>query len=117
MKWLPIACSAFLALAVSACAAGKPPTDQLAQTHTAIGAAQALDGRSPRASLHLTMAREQLARAEQLIRQGKYEQADRVLQRAEADAELAGTLARQATLEVRARNSRRELDELRREVR
>jgi hypothetical protein len=117
MKWLPIGCAVCLALALGACAAGKPPTDQLTRTHTAIGAAQALDGRSPRASLHLTMAREQLARAQQLIRQGKHEQAARVLQRAEADAELAATLARQATLEARARDTRRELDELRGEVR
>ena len=49
----------------------------------------------PRAALHLQLAKEQLARAEQLSSDGETERADSMLLRAEADAELAVLLSRE----------------------
>jgi hypothetical protein len=49
----------------------------------------------PQASLHLQLAKEELARAEKLSANDEKEMADSMLQRAEADAELAVLLSRE----------------------
>jgi hypothetical protein len=46
--------------------------------------------------LHLRMAQDQLGRAHTLVREGEYEQAEWLLVRSEADAELALALTREA---------------------
>ena len=49
----------------------------------------------PQASLHLQMAKESLAKAEKLAKNGEKAEADSMLMRAEADAELAVALSRE----------------------
>jgi hypothetical protein len=49
----------------------------------------------PQAKLHLQMAKEGLAKARELYKQGKKDQAASMLLRAEADAELAVVLSRE----------------------
>jgi hypothetical protein len=49
----------------------------------------------PQASLHLQMAKESLAKAQKLAKNGEKAQADSLLMRAEADAELAVALSRE----------------------
>jgi hypothetical protein len=49
----------------------------------------------PKASLHLQLAKEELARAQELAAQDEKEMADSMLLRAEADAELAVLLSRE----------------------
>lgn len=50
----------------------------------------------PRAARQLQLAEAEIARARMLIRQGEYQQAESLLTRAEADAEVAKALAREA---------------------
>jgi outer membrane murein-binding lipoprotein Lpp len=49
----------------------------------------------PQASLHLQLAKEELARAKSLAANGETERADSMLRRAEVDAELAVALSRE----------------------
>ena len=61
---------------------------------------------TPGASLHLELAREQIARAGELAEDGKSEAAQRMLARAELDAELAIALADQAQMREEAQEAR-----------
>lgn len=92
------------ALAVSAgCMSAAPPTRARTETTAAIRAAREVGAMStPRAAYHLELAQEQLTRAEALIRGGRMTEAEGMLMRAQADAELAILLTREATLEAQA---------------
>lgn len=83
------------ALPLVACAT---PQTLSAETYSkpreAIRAAEAVGAqRDPQAALHLRLANEQLARADALLKRGDGEEAQRMLLRAHADAELAAALA------------------------
>lgn len=106
------------ALALVACGASAPPTYQLGQSQAAVRAAEELGADdSPQASLHLKMARDHLANAERLMAAEQYDDAGMVLKRAEADAELAVVLAREADERIRAENALRKVQVLRQELR
>ncbi|MEN6473851.1 MAG: DUF4398 domain-containing protein [Syntrophaceae bacterium] len=57
----------------------------------------------PQASLHLQLAKEELERAQALSAKGEKEEADSMLLRAEADAELAVALSREDAEKTEAR--------------
>lgn len=80
-----------------ACGASMPPpTQRLADAQSAQRAAQELGAAAqPSAQLHLKLAEEQTAKAKQLMNDGKNEEANSLLVRAKADAELAVALARE----------------------
>ena len=87
---LPLAVVAALA---SACAT-KPLGTQ--SSVAGIRAAQEVGAADvPQASLHLQLAREELATAQKLQKSGEHAQATSMLQRAQADAELAVALSRE----------------------
>lgn len=86
-----------VALLVGACAGAPKPTEQLVDAQSAIRAAEEVGAdRVPQAQLHAQLAKEQLTRANKLIENGDNTEAERVLQRAKADAELAIALSRRA---------------------
>jgi hypothetical protein len=73
----------------------RAPTQALEEAAAAFRAAEELDAsKEPSASLHLQLAREQGDLAKNLIADHQYVRAERLLQRAEADATLAVALAR-----------------------
>ena len=83
-----------LVLVAASCASGPPLRTEA--TTSAIRAAGAVGAREvPRASLHLQLAYEELTGAQELAQQGKNEEAASLLQRAEADAELAILLSKE----------------------
>ncbi len=101
-------------LAIAAAAAALAcvrSTAATARSRTEISAAsietaQALGaGRAPEAAERLASARDNLARALQLIEEGEDEKANGFLVRAEADAELAASLAREARLREEAEHT------------
>ena len=101
------------ATSVAACGGGPRPEAQLSQSKASISAAEAVGAQSyPKAALHLKMARDQVATAERLIEDGDNEEADLVLQRAEADAELALALAREDKVRNEARQAMQKVEEL-----
>jgi hypothetical protein len=97
------AIAALLCAALTGCGGPPPPNDQLAASQAALRAAIEVGGtQEPQAALHLKLAREQMDKAKALIEEGDNETAQRVLQRAEADAELARALAKKSTTQAAA---------------
>jgi hypothetical protein len=66
----------------------------------------------PAATLHLKMAKDQIATAEALIADGDMENADLVLKRAQADAELAESMSREAVLKKQVAAAKKAISEL-----
>jgi hypothetical protein len=98
-----------LALVLSACAGGEPPTTQLELARQAVDEASR-NGAAERAPQTFIMAREKLARAEEASKGESYDEARRFAEESAADAQLAGAQARtaaaeQAVTSVRAGNT------------
>jgi len=73
------------------------PTARVGSTEASVRAARDVGAEKvPAAALHLRLAQAELARANALVRDGEYEQAEWLLVRSEADAEVAVALAREA---------------------
>lgn len=90
--------------AAAACATFPPPTQRLADAEAARRGAQVAGATSvPDARLHAQLAEEQIAKAKTLMKDDENREADRMLMRAQADAEVAIALAQE-------RNAKAELD-------
>lgn len=97
-----------------ACATKLLPQQQLMDTQSAIASTEELGGdEDPDAKLHLQYAREQLEAAKRLMAAGEEEEARRMLDRAEADAELALALARTDEMRAQSKAAWSKVDELR----
>jgi len=106
-----------LSFVLVACGGAGPPTHQLTESNAAVRAAEEVGAENtPKAALHLKMARDHLRNAEALIVEEEYEDAALILKRAEADADLALTLAREAQARGEAEAALRKVQELKREV-
>lgn len=107
---------ALLALGLVACAAAPPPTHKLSDSKAAVRAAEEVGaGEAPQAALHLKLARDQIASAERLMRDDENEDARYMLERAEADAELAIALAKAAGERAAAEDAMRKVERLKRQ--
>lgn len=85
------------------CATTSGVTDRVTATETTIRVAREMGaGKTPRAALHLQLAQEQVDQAKVLLNDSQEKQADLALLRAQADAELALALAREATAATEA---------------
>jgi type IV pilus biogenesis protein CpaD/CtpE len=93
-------------VALSRCASTPVTTEKLAATEAPIRAAEELGAtRVPQAALELKLAQDQMELAKQFLKDGNKPRADMLLLRAQADAELAVALAKEAPLEAEARNA------------
>jgi hypothetical protein len=92
-------------LALAACTSST--TIPASHVYGALNAISAADGAGaaqvPQADLHLRLAREQYATAKRLAGQGAAAQSDAMLLRAQADAQLAQSLTREAYAQAEAR--------------
>lgn len=85
-----------LAVAVG-CASAPVPTARMTSTEQAVQSARGAGAETvPDADAYLTRAESQLADARQLVDEGENEEAAELLMRAEADAQLAAALSREA---------------------
>jgi Domain of unknown function (DUF4398) len=83
-------------LGLVACASSPPPYDRQASSEAAIRAANEIGASQvPQASLHLKLAQEQLERGKAQMKDGDNQAAAYTLLRAQADAELAVSMARE----------------------
>lgn len=93
-------------LSVLAAACGSsvpPPNDRLASAEAAARSAKELGAdNNPKAQLELKLATEQIDQAKKLMADGDNKRADLVLQRANADAELAVMLAKENNAKAEA---------------
>lgn len=96
-----------------ACASNALPEQQLMDTQAAISSAEELEGdEDPDAKLHLQFARDQLAAAKRMMSDGDEEEANRMLDRASVDADLALLLARTEKLRQESRDAQAQVDDL-----
>lgn len=92
-----------LALFAAACGGAAAPNEAVTSATAAVRAAEVAGAPgNPQANLMLKRAKEGLAKAKGLMAEGDNEEASWVLQRAEADAELALHLAREASAKAEA---------------
>ncbi|HEY1099619.1 MAG TPA: DUF4398 domain-containing protein [Myxococcota bacterium] len=103
MKQIVLSALALSAALVGGCATAQLSTDRVASSEAAIRSADELGAAQvPQAALHLKLAQEQLVQAKKLNDDGEHERADLVLARANADAELAVALVKEANAEQQA---------------
>jgi hypothetical protein len=89
---------------MGACSHNGPPAAS-ADAKAAISAAEAVGAQSePQAALHLKLARDQTTRADALSRDGKDDEARRMIERAKVDAEIALVLTRDASARAQAKD-------------
>jgi hypothetical protein len=113
-RWSGLLAVSFTAIA---CGGGPPPNDQVAATQGAIRAAEEAGAdQNPRASLYLKLAKEEIDKARVLIDNGDNDRAKRMLGRAEADAELARSVARGKKLEDEAQEALEQVDKLKQSI-
>ena len=95
---------------VLACASVPKPTDQVAQSEGAMRSARELGAEQvPPAALELQLAKEELGKADQLMKDDKNKQATEWANRARSDAELAIALTRQHQANADARSAEEQL--------
>ncbi|MBI2396122.1 MAG: DUF4398 domain-containing protein [Deltaproteobacteria bacterium] len=98
---------------VAGCGGAAAPNARVASTTGAITAAEEIGAKNdPQAALHLRMAQEQRQRAVELMARGKNAEASWMLARAQADAELAIALAREAQTRAAAEQAISQIEDL-----
>lgn len=95
------------------CGGSALPPAKAADTQASITAAAAVGAEShPQAALHLKMARDQLHQAQGLMADGKDREARLVLERSQADADVAMMLTREAQATANVQKAQAEVDAL-----
>jgi hypothetical protein len=90
-------------LVIAGGCAANVSNEKIAATDSSIRAAEEVGApRVPQASLHLQLAKEENEHAQKLIKDGDPKNAEGQLMRAQADAELALALAREAPMQAEA---------------
>jgi hypothetical protein len=101
---------AVMSVSLVACGSYPAPTERLASSQAALRVAQEVNATgNPQASLHLKLAQEQLEQAKQMMADNDNKRAEYVLMRAEADAELAEALAREAQFKAQAQQAQEDV--------
>jgi hypothetical protein len=96
-----------------ACGGAKPPQSQLTAAQSAVRAAEVGGAEEiPKGKLHLKFARDQIKQASDLMAEDENEEAARVLQRAEIDAQYALALAQHQEARQEAEKLLERIDEL-----
>ena len=99
-----------LIAAAAGCASYPAPTEKMVSAEAAIRGAQEVGAaKVPQAQLHVTLAQEQVDKAKKLMADGDNQRAESLLVRAQADAELALSEAKE---ENAKREAQRSVDEV-----
>jgi hypothetical protein len=107
----------FCGCSLLACGGAAVPQDSLTAAQADVKGAEvggAAD--NPQAALHLKLAKDQIAIAQQDIANGDNAAAARTLDRAQADAELALSLAKEAKAQGDASDASEQVGKLRKEI-
>ncbi|HYJ11167.1 MAG TPA: DUF4398 domain-containing protein [Polyangiaceae bacterium] len=112
MFWLGIAAASALA-----CGGAAVPQEALSAAQaSAKGAEVGGANEDPKAQLHLKLAQEQIEKAKKLIADDDNEEAARVIDRAQADADLALSLAQEAKSRREAKEADEQLGKLKKKL-
>lgn len=102
--------------AMAGCGGAAPPIHAQTDAVAAVRSADALGAtETPMASYQLELARGELTQGQTLMNEGHNQQAQEILERAKADAELAMALRREAQARATAQASHEHVDQLRRD--
>lgn len=105
--------SACVTLSVAACGGSSLPPAKAGDTQSAISAAAAVGAEQhPQAALHLKMARDQLKQAQDLAANGNDDEAKLVFDRADADAQVALIITREAEASANVKKTQSEIQGL-----
>jgi hypothetical protein len=105
------------ALGQLGCGSAAVPQEQLTAAQAAVKGAEVAGAPSdPKAALHLKLAKEQVEKAQALIADGENEDAARLIERAQADADLALLLAREARGKQEAASVQEQIEEIKRRM-
>jgi hypothetical protein len=116
MRFLNFAVAA-IAVTVAACGSYPKPDARVSSSEGAIRGAQEAGAQGvPQANLHLKLAQEQRDKAMALIKEDENEKAEYLLMRAEADAELANSLAREAAAKAEAAQTADQVEQLKKKA-
>lgn len=108
-----LALAAFTAVAQLGCGSATLPQARVVETQAEIKAAETVGANEhPKAALHLKLAKEGLAAADELAHDGDEEEANLALQRAKVDAQLAVALAQEQEATQKARTAQQRIVEL-----
>ncbi len=106
---------ALVLLLGTGCGGSPPPTDKLAQSVASVRAAEEVGAKTdPQAALHLKLAQEGLEQAKRLMADKENKRAELILMRADADAELAVALAKEANMKAEAEKAKEDVRALKR---
>ena len=101
------------ALLAGGCAGANFNQQRMVDTQATVAAVEELDEEEdPEVSLHLKYAKDQIAAARRLLDEGEDEEANRMLERAHADAQLALAMARTERSRKEAREAWAEVEEV-----
>lgn len=105
-----IAFSLGLAFTAAACGSSEVPAKELAKSESAIRAASEVGAQdNPEASLHLKLAKDRFAQAQAASKDDEQETAKLLLEKSEADAELALALTRKEQAAAKAEQAKGKL--------
>jgi hypothetical protein len=108
-----LALAAFTAVTQLGCGSATLPQARVVETQAEIKAAETVGANEhPKAALHLKLAKEGLAAADELAHDGDEEEANLALQRAKVDAQLAVALAQEQEATQKARTAQQRIVEL-----
>lgn len=114
MKRLLLALPVF-AVVLGACGGAAVPQETLTAAKASVSGAEVAGAAAePKAALHLKLAKEQIAKAEALIADGDNEEAAIEIDRAQADADLSMSLAKEAKAKREAAETIEQLERLKR---
>ncbi len=106
-----------LAVSVMACGGFPKPEARVSSSEAAIrGAQEAGAPNVPEATLYLKLAQEQREKALAAMKDGDNEKAEYLLMRAEADAELANALAREAAAKAEAKTTAEQVEQIKKKA-
>jgi hypothetical protein len=102
-----------MSLPLISCAGQEVPRAEHVDTKSSVQTAELAGAKEvPSASLYLKMAQDGVERAEALMEEKEYDEAKRVLQRAQMDADLALTMTREEELRQEAEDEKERLRKL-----
>jgi hypothetical protein len=108
---------ALLAIAALGCGGAAIPHEQLASSQASIRAAEEVGANKyPTAKLHLRFAKDQVDRGKALIADDEIEEAKLVLQRAQADADLAIAITKENAVRAEAQQAVSQVQALRQQI-
>jgi hypothetical protein len=107
-----------LVAVLAGCGGAELNQAKLTQAQSAVSAAEAVGApKNPKAELHLQFARDEMAAAKRLAKEGEGEDSALLLDRAKADAQLAMTLAKTDQEQQKAREAWDKIREMKKEQR